>query len=130
MATYKILETGNHISASAEFMQINYPPDRYELVPEVVEPKPTHTRQFSPRELYNSFTADEIILAKTSANPAIVAQAELLAEGRDVRINVSDAGYQSTVDLFEAEGVITATRASDYRQGIPLNPIPEPELEA
>jgi uncharacterized Rossmann fold enzyme len=68
----------------------------------------------------SSTTADEIILARMSSNSAIVAQVELLADGRDVIINVSDAGYQSTVNLFESEGVITAERAAEYRQGIPL----------
>lgn len=120
MATYKILGTGNRIAASREFMESQYSPDQYELVPEVVEPEPTHLTEFSPKELYNSFTAEEIILAKVSSDPAIVAQAELLAEGRDVVINSTDASYQSTVDQFEAAGVITADRAAEYRQGLPL----------
>lgn len=120
MSTYIIKADGNRIEAGQEFMEKNYTPDQYELVPEDVAPEPTHQTEFSPKELYNSFTAEEIILAKVSSDPAIVAQAVLLSEGRDVVINVTDASYQSTVDQFEAAGVITAERAVEYRQGLPL----------
>lgn len=123
MAVYKILENGvavNRISASAKFMEEHYFPEQYELEPIAVVPEPTHKTEFSPKELYNSFTAEEIILAKVSSDPAIVAQAVLFSEGRDVVINATDASYQSTVDQFEAAGVITADRAVSYRQGLPL----------
>lgn len=121
MATYKILETGNCIAAGREFMESQYSPDQYELVPEVVEPQPTHQTEFSPKELYDSFTTDEALLALTSSNPAVVAQAQLLTVNRGVTVSVNDAGYQSAIDLLETEGVLTADRAADYRQGIPLD---------
>jgi hypothetical protein len=121
MATYKILETGNHISASAEFMQINYPPDKYELVPEVVEPKLTHKTSFSPRELLNSFTTDETFLAVGSSNADVVKQVNVLKLKRDVIINKDDTGYQSAIDLLETEGVLSIERAADYRNGIPID---------
>jgi hypothetical protein len=121
MATYKILETGNHISASAEFMQINYPPDKYELVPEVVEPKLTHKTSLTPRELLNSFTTDETFLAVGSSNADVVKQVNVLKLKRDVIINKDDTGYQSAIDLLETEGVLSIERAADYRNGIPID---------
>jgi len=89
-------------------------------VPEIVYPEPTHKRQFSPKELYDSFTTDEALLALMSSNPAVVAQAQLLTVNRGVTVSASDAGYQSAIDLLETEGVLTADRAADYRNGIPL----------
>ena len=118
---YKVIKNGqlvNTVQADLEFLQEVYPDHEYELVQPAAQP--THKEEFSPKELYNSFTAEEVILAKVSSDPAIVAQAELLAEGRDVVINSEDASYQSTVDQFEAAGVITADRAASYRQGLPL----------
>ena len=120
MATYKILETGNCISASQEFMESQYSFDQYELVPEIVYPEPTHKRQFSPKELYDSFTTDEALLALKSTNADVKAQAQLLTVNRSVTVSASDAGYQSAIDLLETEGVLTADRAADYRNGIPL----------
>ena len=119
--SYKVLKDGvlvNTVVGSLEFVQGVYPDHEYELIPPA--PKPTHKTEFTPRELYNSFTPQEIILAKIHSDPSIVAQAALLAEGRDVIINSADADYQSTVDQFEAAGVITVERAAEYRQGIPL----------
>lgn len=119
--SYNVLKDGalvNTVAGSLEFVQAAYPDHEYELIPP--KPKPTHQTEFSPKELYNSFTAEEIILAKVSSDPAIVAQAVLFSEGRDVVINATDASYQSTVDQFEAAGVITADRAVSYRQGLPL----------
>lgn len=104
----------DRIHATAEHMAATY--TNYEYL----GPDPTHRTEFSPKELYDSFTSEEVILAKVSSDPAIVAQAELLAEGRDVVIKSTDASYQSTVDQFEAAGVITADRAAEYRQGLPL----------
>jgi hypothetical protein len=121
MATYKILETGNRISASAEFMESQYSPDQYELVPEVVEPKPTHKTSFSPRELLNSFTTDETFLAVGSSNADVVKQVNVLKLKRDVIINKDDTGYQSAIDLLETEGVLSIERAADYRNGIPID---------
>ena len=121
MSTYIIKADGNPIEASQEFMERNYAPEQYELVPEDVAPEPTHQTEFSPKELYDSFTSDEALLALMSSNPAVVAQAQLLTVNRGVIVSFNDAGYQSAIDLLEAEGVLTADRASDYRQGIPLD---------
>jgi|DEB0MinimDraft_3_1074331.scaffolds.fasta_scaffold38515_1 hypothetical protein len=121
MSIYRLTKQGEpdrEIIAGEQFVIDNFPDWSYELVPP--KPKPTHKTEFSPKELYNSFTAEEIILAKVSSDPSIAAQAQLLAEGRDVVINSTDASYQSTVDQFEASGVITADRAVEYRQGLPL----------
>jgi len=118
MPYYKVDQPGlymDRIQATAEHMAATY--TNYEYL----GPDPTHKTEFSPWELYCSFTPDEILLAKGHSDPAIVLQAALLAEGRDVVINSADASYQSTVDKFEAAGVITADRAADYRQGIPLD---------
>ena len=120
MATYKILETGNCIAASREFMESQYSADQYELVPEVVEPRPTHKTEFSPKELYDSFTTGEALLALKSANADVRAQVELLTVNRGVTVSVNDAGYQSAMDLLETEGVLTADRAAEYRNGIPI----------
>jgi len=119
MPYYKVDQPGLYmyrIQATAEHMASTYTNYEY-LGP---DPDSTNKTEFSPKELYNSFTPDEILLAKVNSDPAIVAQAALLAEGRDVVINSTDAGYQSAIDRFEAAGVITADRAADYRQGIPL----------
>jgi hypothetical protein len=102
-------------------MQINYPPDKYELVPEVVEPKLTHKTSFSPRELLNSFTTDETFLAVGSSNADVVKQVNVLKLKRDVIINKDDTGYQSAIDLLETEGVLSIERAADYRNGIPID---------
>ena len=121
MSTYIIKADGNRIEAGQEFMEKNYTPDQYELVPEDVAPEPTHQTEFSPKELYDSFTTDEALLALMSSNPAVVAQAQLLTVNRGVIVSFNDAGYQSAIDLLETEGVLTADRAADYRQGIPLD---------
>lgn len=109
-------------SAPQEWIDENFAPDEYivDASPVIdLPPEPTHKTVFSPWELYCSFSANEILLAKAHSDPAIVLQAALLAEGRDVVINSADAGYQSTVDQFETAGVITADRAVEYRQGLP-----------
>lgn len=118
---YKVIKDGqlvNTVEADLEFLHVAYPDHEYELVPP--KPKPTHKEEFSPKELYDSFTTDEALLALMSSNPAVVAQAQLLTVNRDVIVSASDAGYQSAIDLLETEGVLTADRAADYRQGIPL----------
>ena len=123
MAVYKILENGvavNRISASAEFMGKNYTPDQYELEPVAIVPEPTHKTEFSPEELLNSFTTDEAFLAVGSSNADVVKQVNVLKLKRDIIINKDDAGYQSAINLLETEGVLTADRAADYRNGIPL----------
>lgn len=119
--SYKVSKDGvlvNTVEASLDFLHAAYPDHEYELVQPA--PKPTHKTEFSPKELYDSFTTDEALLALMSSNPAVVAQAQLLTVNRSVEVSASDAGYQSAIDLLEAEGVITADRAADYRNGIPL----------
>lgn len=124
MPTIVIKSNSKCLVASQEWIDENYTPDEYIIDPSPapdLSPPPSHKTEFSPKELYNSFTPQEIILAKIHSDPTIVAEAALLSEGRDKVINSADADYQSTVDKFEAAGVITADRATDYRQGIPLN---------
>ena len=121
MATYKILETGNRISASAEFMESQYSPDQYELVPEVVEPQPTHKTSFFPEELLDSFTTPEIFLAEGSSNADVVKQFNVLKMKRNIIINKDGSGYQSAIDLLETEGILSIERAADYRNGIPID---------
>jgi hypothetical protein len=104
----------DRIRATAEHMAATY--TNYEYL----GPDPTHQTEFSPKELYDSFTTDEALLALMSSNPAVVAQAQLLTVNRGVTVSASDAGYQSAIDLLETEGVLTADRAADYRNGIPL----------
>jgi len=119
---YKVLKDGvlvNTVAGSLEFVQRAYPDHDYELIPPA--PKPTHQTEFSPKELYDSFTTDEALLALMSSNPAVVAQAQLLTVNRSVTVSASDAGYQSAIDLLETEGVLSADRAAEYRQGIPLD---------
>ena len=119
---YKVIKDGqlvNTVEADLEFLQTAYPDHEYELIPPA--PKPTHKTEFSPKELYDSFTTDEALLALMSSNPAVVAQAQLLTVNRGVTVSFDDAGYQSAIDLLETEGVLTADRAADYRQGIPLD---------
>ena len=119
MTVYEILNEKGRVAiiASAETEQEikdNYPGRAYRK-------KATHKTEFSPKELYDSFTTDEALLALMSGNPAVVAQAQLLTVNRGVEVSASDAGYQSAIDLLETEGVLTADRAADYRQGIPLD---------
>jgi hypothetical protein len=119
---YKVTKGGqlvNTVEADLDFLQTAYPDHEYELIPPA--PKPTHKTEFSPKELYDSFTTDEALLALMSSNPAVVAQAQLLTVNRGVTVSFDDAGYQSAIDLLETEGVLTADRAADYRQGIPLD---------
>jgi hypothetical protein len=119
---YKVLKDGvlvNTVEANLDFLKTAYPDHEYELIPPA--PRPAHKTEFSPKELYDSFTTDEALLALMSSNPAVVAQAQLLTVNRGVEVSASDAGYQSAINLLEAEGVLTADRAADYRQGIPLD---------
>lgn len=120
--SYKVKKNGvlvNTVKGSLEFVQEVYPDHEYELIPP--RPKPTHKEEFSPKELYDSFTTDEALLALMSSNPAVVAQAQLLTVNRGVTVSASDAGYQSAIDLLETEGVLTADRAADYRNGVPIS---------
>jgi hypothetical protein len=119
---YKVLKDGvfvNRVKGSLEFVQEVYPDHEYELIPP--RPEPTHKTEFSPKDLYDSFTTDEALLALMSSNPAVVAQAQLLTVNRGVTVSVNDAGYQSAIDLLETEGVLTADRAADYRNGVPIS---------
>ena len=119
---YKVIKNGqlvNTVNASLEFLQEVYPDHEYELVQPA--PQPTHKAEFSPKELYDSFTTDEALLALKSTNADVRAQAQLLTVNRGVEVSADDAGYQSAIDLLETEGVLTADRAADYRQGIPLD---------
>lgn len=114
-------EIKNTVNATLEFARQHYPQSdgwELEVVPEA--PAATHKTEFSPKELYDSFTTDEALLALMSSNPAVVAQAQLLTVNRGVKVSASDAGYQSAIDLLETEGVLTADRAADYRNGIPI----------
>ena len=115
-------EIKNTINATLEFARQHYPQSdgwELEVVPEA--PAATHKTEFSPKELYDSFTTDEALLALKSANADVRVQAELLTVNRGVTVFASDAGYQSAIDLLETEGVLTADRAAEYRQGIPLD---------
>jgi len=40
---------------------------------------------------------------------------------RNKRINFEDAGYQAAIDDLEADGVLTADIAAEYRNGIPVD---------
>lgn len=114
-------EIQNTINATLEFAQEHYTQlEGWELEVAPEDPAPTHKTTFSPSELYNSFTADEAIASLAHSNPAVVAQAQLLSVGRDVSISVEDAGYQSAINLLESEGILTAERAADLRQGLPI----------
>lgn len=117
MATYTIISSGQRIVADEGFMRARYAENEYELV---VEGSTTHKTKFSPKELYDSFTTDEALLALKSTNADVRAQAQLLTVNRGVEVSASDAGYQSAIDLLETEGVLTADRAADYRNGIPI----------
>lgn len=120
MAKYKILESGveiNRIVASESFVQQHYA--EYELVIDST-PVATHKKHFSPKELYDSFTTGEALLALKSDNADVRAQAELLIVNRAVTISYEDSGYQSSIDLLEIEGVLSTERALGYRSGIPL----------
>lgn len=115
-------EIKNTINATLEFAQEHYTQlEGWEIEVAPEAPAPTHKATFSPSELYNSFTADEAISSLAHSNPAVVAQAQLLSVGRDVSINVDDAGYQSAINLLETEGILTEERAADFRQGLPID---------
>jgi hypothetical protein len=118
MPYYKVDQPGlymERIQATAEHMAATYANYEY------LGPDPTHQTEFSPKELYDSFTTDEALLALKSANADVRAQVELLTVNRGVTVSASDAGYQSAIDLLETEGVLTADRAAEYRQGVPLD---------
>ena len=120
--SYKVSKDGvvinPAVSGTLEAIQNAYPDHEYELIPP--RPEPTHKTEFSPKELYDSFTTDEALLALKSTNADVKAQAELLTVNRGVTVSASDAGYQSAIDLLETEGVLTADRAADYRNGVPI----------
>ena len=121
MSVYRLTKEGypsREIIASEQFVLDNFSDWSYELLR--AEPAPTHQTEFSPKELYDSFTTDEALLALKSTNADVRAQAQLLTVNRGVTVSASDAGYQSAIDLLETEGVLTADRAADYRNGIPL----------
>ena len=122
MPYYRVNQPGlflSCISASEEYMESNY--ISYERLPDdILGPEPTHKTEFSPKELYDSFTSKEALLALRSSNPDVVTQAQLLSFNRGVTIQSSDADYQSSIDLLETEGVLTPERAADYRNGIPI----------
>jgi hypothetical protein len=118
MTVYEILNEKGRVavivdSLTEQEIQDNYPGKAYRK-------KATHKTEFSPKDLYDSFTTDEALLALMSSSPAVVAQAQLLTVNRGVTISASEAGYQSAIDLLETEGVLTADRAADYRNGIPI----------
>lgn len=118
---YRVLKDGilvNTVVGSLKDIQEVYPDHEYELIPP--RPKPTHKKEFSPEELLNSFTTDEAFLAVGSSNADVVKQVNVLKLKRDIIINKDGAGYQSAIDLLETEGVLTADRAADYRNGLPL----------
>ena len=118
---YKVLKDGvlvNTVEANLDFLQTAYPDHEYELIPP--KPEPTHKEEFSPKELLNSFTTDEAFLAVGSSNADVIKQVNVLKLKRDIIINKDDAGYQSAINLLETESVLTADRAADYRNGLPL----------
>jgi len=120
--SYKVKKDGvlvNTVKGSLEFVQEVYPDHEYELIPP--RPELTHKTEFSPKELYDSFTTDEALSALKSTNADVRAQAELLTVNRGITVSVNDTGYQSAIDLLETEGVLTADRAASYRQGVPLD---------
>lgn len=85
--------------------------------------KPTvkeYLKNFTPEQLHESFTASEACAALKSSNPDVRSQAELLSMKRNKTIKVTDSGYQTAIDDLEADGVLTAEVADDYRKGIPL----------
>jgi hypothetical protein len=120
--SYKVSKDGvvvnPAVSGTLEAIQNAYPDHEYELIPP--RPEPTHKEEFSPEELLNSFTTDEAFLAVGSLNSDVIKQFNVLKLKRDIIINKDDAGYQSAINLLEAEGVLTADRAADYRNGIPI----------
>jgi len=124
MAVYKLSvagQEGARIKATKKFMEENYAPDQYELEVIVKPPAATHAQDFTPEQLHESFTASEACTALKSSNPDVRAQAELLAMKRNKRINFEDAGYQAAIDDLEADGVLTADIAAEYRNGIPVD---------
>jgi len=95
MSTYKLFFNGEHVNtviAETDFIESNYPDHTYVEVPPSQEK--SHLEEFSPKELYDSFTTDEALLALMSSNPAVVAQAQLLTVNRGVTVSFNDAGYQ------------------------------------
>lgn len=86
--------------------------------------KPTvkeYLKNFTPEQLHESFTASEACAALKSSNPDVRAQAELLSMKRNKTIKATDSGYQTAIDDLEADGVLTADIAAEYRNGIPVD---------
>jgi len=119
MSTYEILNSRGVVTDIVGGLTEQEIQDKYPG--RVYREKATHKTEFSPKELYDSFTTDEALLALMSSNPAVVAQAQLLTVNRGITVSVNDTGYQSAIDLLETEGVLSADRAAEYRQGIPLD---------
>jgi len=115
----------SHIVASMEFALEQYPVEggythTQGVSEEVVEPD--HKVTFTPEELYESFTSEEVVLAKTSENPMIVAYAQLLSEGRtgsNSQITATGSEYQVVMQMFVDGGVLTTEVGSSYVEGIP-----------
>lgn len=118
--SYKVSKDGVEVArvrASLAFVQEQFPGHDYE---KIQRPQQSSvTQSFTPRELYHAFTSDEAIAAFASSNPAVTAQARLLAVGRDVKVSIDDTGYQSAIDLLESDGVLSADRAAAFRLGLP-----------
>jgi hypothetical protein len=117
---YKVSKDGREVArvkASLAFVQEQFPGHDYEKIQR--SRQSSGKQSFSPAELYHAFTSDEAIAAFASTNPAVVAQAHLLAVGRNVSVSIDDAGYQSAINLLESDGVLSADRAAAFRPGLP-----------
>lgn len=117
---YKVKKDGVEVArvkSDLAFVQAQFPGHEHEEI--VSRSRPRGRDSFTPTELYHAFTSDEAIAAFASSNPAVTAQAHLLAVGRDVEVSISDDGYQSAIDLLETDGVLSAERAAAFRLGLP-----------
>lgn len=117
---YKIVSTGQPIVATPEFMELMHPGD-FEEIPEVTR-QTTHTHDFKPVDLLNSFSTAEAFRAAaiSETSDAIRYQMRVLSYKRDVDINYKDEEYIAAINTLESEGVLLPDRAASYRLGLPL----------
>ena len=117
---YKIISTGQPIVATRQFMELMHPGD-FEKIQDA-NVSPTHTHDFKPVDLLNSFSTEEAFRAAaiSETSDAIRYQMRVLSYKRDVDINYKDDEYIAAINTLESEGVLLPDRAASYRLGLPI----------
>lgn len=93
-----------------------YNGDTFEAPVKIIE---THLKSFDSKDLLNTFTPQEAILAQISSVPSVAAQYKLLTDRTKI-ITFDDPGYLQALEDFLEASVISQERHDDLTNGIPL----------